>query len=130
MNNPAGLEDVRSSIERPLTTDEERVIPTWLDKAWRELQRVVPGIPARVLLVDDALGHLDFDDVKDVVVAMVERKVRNPEGLRTWGGDDSSQTIDAALSSGQIYVTDAERDSLAPAAPSSSGGIFSIGLSR
>lgn len=129
MTNPASITDVTASIERPLTTDETRVIPTWLDKAWRELQRVVPGIPARMLLTPGTLGYLDHDGVKDVVVAMVERKVRNPEGLRTWGGDDASQTVDAALSSGQIYVSKAERESLLPQY-ATGDGVFSMELSR
>lgn len=128
MENPADLEAVRGSIERPLTPDEERVIPSWLGKAWRELNRVVPGISQRNELDPTAPGHLAKDDVKDVVVAMVERKVRNPDGLRSWGGDDYDQTIDATLSSGQIYVTDAERDSLLPAAPTFGNGIYSIPL--
>lgn len=130
MVNPAGIEEVRGSIERPLTPDEERVIPSWLGKAWRELQRVVPGIPARTLLPTTTLGYLTVDDVRDVVVAMVERKVRNPEGLRTWSGDDYDQTIDSALSSGQIYVTEAERVSLAPAGATFGNAIYSIPLAR
>jgi hypothetical protein len=128
VDNPAGLEDVRGSIERPLTSDEERVIPTWLGKAWRELNRVVPGITTRNELPTDDPQHLATDDVKDVVVAMVERKVRNADGLRTWAGDDYSQTIDAALSSGQLYVTEAERVSLMPRDIVGHGGMYSIPL--
>lgn len=128
MNNPATPQDVTGSFERSLTSDEQRVLPNWLDKAWRELQRVVPGIPARVALPETTLGHLDVDDVIDVVVAMVERKLRNPDGLRSWKGDDYDQTIDVALSSGQIYVSDTERESLMPTAPTFGTGIYSIPL--
>lgn len=129
MDNPANITDVRGSIERPLTSDEERVIPYWLDKAWRELQRVVPGIPARVDLPDSADGYLAVDDVTDVLVAMVERKVRNASGLRSYSIDDYDQTVDAALSSGQIYVSDSEKASLAIRATDGSSQIFSIALS-
>lgn len=128
MENPATLEHVRSSIERPLTSDEERVIPTWLAKAWRELNRVVPAITARNELPADDLSHLAEDDVRDVLVAMVERKVRNPDARRQWSGDDYSETVDAALSSGQIYVTETERLSLLPPAPTYGNGIYSIPL--
>lgn len=128
MQNPASLEDVRDSIERPLTSDEERVIPKWLDKAWRELNRVVPAISTRVFLDADAPAKLSIDDVCDVVIAMVERKVRNPDGNREWRGDDYGVTVDATLSSGQIYVTEAERASLMPPGPTFGDAIFSIPL--
>lgn len=127
MDNPAILEDVTASIERPLTDDEKRVIPTWLGKAWRELNRVVPGISARNALPSTDVSHLATDDVKDVIVAMVERKVRNPDGKREWRGDDYGETVDAALSSGQIYVSDEERRSLMPP-QLYSDGMYSIPL--
>lgn len=131
MDNPADLQKVKDAIERPLTVDEERVVPNWLGKAWRILQREVPGIPARVALEPGSDSHLSTDDVADVVVAMVERKLRNPDGLRSYSADDFDQTIDSTLSSGQIYVTEAEKASLAPRGLSyGGGGIFSIPLSR
>lgn len=128
MDNPASIADVRASIERPLTPDEERVIPQWLDKAWRELNRVVPGIPARNALPAESPTHLADADIRDVLVSMVERKVRNPSGTREWRGDDYSETVDASLSSGQIYVSEQERASLMPPAPTYGGGIYSIPL--
>lgn len=128
MDNPATLADVQDTIERPLTTDEERVIPVWLDRAWRTLIREVPGIAFRNALQPADPEYLATDDVKDVVVAMVERKVRNADGLRTWGGDDYNQTVDAALSSGQLYVTAQERASLMPRDVTAANGIYSIPL--
>lgn len=128
MINPAGIEDVRGVIERPLTADEERVIPNWLNKAWRELQRVVPGIPDRVTLPVSADGYLATADVIDVLAAMVERKTRNAAGLRSWSTDDYDQTVDSALSSGQIYVSESEKDSLAVRTVGASNQIFSITL--
>lgn len=128
MNNPATIEDVRDSIERPLTADEERVIPSWLDTAWRRLQRAVGGIPTRTSLPNTADGYLDVADVVDVLVAMVERKVRNAAGLRNFSTDDYEQTVDAALSSGQIYVSADEIASLAARPLAGSGNIYSIAL--
>lgn len=128
MENPASITDVEGSIERPLTADETRVIPNWLAKAWRELQRVVPGIPDRVSLPPAADGFLDEADVIDVLVAMVERKVRNAAGLRSWSTDDYDQTVDSALSSGQIYVSESEKDSLAVRTAGGSNQIFSVPL--
>lgn len=128
MENPVTLEDVRGSIERPLTSDEERVIPEWLGKAWRELNRVVPGISVRHALDPSEPTYLDADDVADVIVAMVERKVRHPDGVSQWNGDDYGERVDPSMASGRIYVTDQERESLMPAAPSYGGGIYSIPL--
>lgn len=128
MDIPIGLESIRNTIERPLTADEERTIPNWIDRAWRILQREVPGIPARVDLPDTDPGYLTSEEVGDVLTSMVERKVRNAAGLRSWGGDDYNQVIDSELSSGKIYVTDDEKAALATKPLGSSGGIYSIPL--
>jgi len=131
MDNPAQLEHVTGSFERPLTVGEEKAVPEWLDTAWRKLQRRVAGIPARCELADDTPGHLAVEDVRDVVVAMVERKLRNPDGMRSWNGDTEGGTVDSTLSSGQLYVTDDEVRDLAPRDPDgSAGGAFSMQLGR
>lgn len=128
MENPATIEDVRDSIERPLTSEEERVIPSWLAKAWRELNRVVPGIAVRNGLPTTEPTYLPIEDVIDVLVAMVERKVRHPDGVAQWNGDDYGEKVDPSMASGRIYVTEDERASLMPAAPAYGGGIYSIPL--
>lgn len=130
MDNPAELDDVVGNIDRPLSDDELRVIPQWLGTAWRRLNRAVPGIAVRTALPESAAGHLSVDDVKDVVIAMVERKVRNSAGLRTWNGDDYGQTIDSELSAGKIYVTADEVALLSPNIGYPASGIFSIPLGR
>lgn len=73
-------------------------VQTWIDKAEREIRFRVPGIQGRI----DAESPLTdlFDTAVDVVVAMVTRVFRNPEGIRqantttgpftesrTYGGD-------------------------------------------
>jgi len=131
MDNPAELTHVQESFERPLTAGEQAAVPAWLDTAWRKLQRRVPGIPARCALAEEAPGRLGEADVRDVVVAMVERKLRNPDGMRTWNGDTEGGTVDSTLSSGQLYVTDTEASDLAPRDPhGSAGGVFSMQLGR
>ena len=126
MENPASVQDVVDTIERPLTADEMRVLPSWLARAWRILKREVPGIPERNALPSTDPAHLPVEDVRDVVVAMVERKARNADGIRTWAGDDYSQTADAAISSGQLYVTADERAGLMPVAMVTEPGMYSI----
>jgi hypothetical protein len=125
---PADVDNVRAAIERPLTEDEERVIPAWLAASWRIVRRKISGVEARLELAADAPDYLDVDDVVDVIVAMVERKLRNPDGLRAWSGDDYDQTVDSALSSGQLYLTEEEIDRLAPPIPGGGNGIYSIPL--
>jgi len=124
---------VQDAFERSLTTDETRVLPAWLDTAWRILKnpnRGVPGLEARLELEATDPASLETDDVIDVLVSMVIRKLRNPDGLRSWGGDDYQQVVDQELSAGKIYLTDDERLSLMPPAPPVSSGVFSLQLDR
>jgi hypothetical protein len=126
--NPATIDAVRGTLERPLTPEEEAAVPNWLNRAWTILQGKVPGIVGRMALESDQPLALDEDLVVDVLAAMVERKVRNPDGLRSFTVDDVVHTVDAALSSGQIYPTPDELASLAIPAPA--GGLYSIPLGR
>lgn len=130
MDNPAKLEHIVAAFERPLTTDETRVVPNWLDRAWRELNRVIPGLEARNSLELGNPAYLKTDNIRDVLVSMVERKLRNPDGRVQWNGDDYGEKVDASLASGRIYVTASEIESLSPPEPSFGQGIYSIPLSR
>ncbi|PPF56086.1 hypothetical protein C5B94_03970 [Clavibacter michiganensis] len=127
--NPATPQNVTDALERPLTPDETRVLDSWLNTAWRKLRARMPALEARMDLPEGSPGRLDEDDVRIVLVAMVERKLRNPEGRRSLGTDDYTETIDGVLSSGQIYVTDEELRDLAPPA-SGVSGMYSIQLGR
>lgn len=132
--NPATLAHVVNSFERPLTNDEQRVVPDWLRQAWNTLRfhRDVPALEVRMDLADGEPGRLDSELVQDVLVAMVERKLRNPEGLRTFGiAGDYDQTVDQALSSGQLYVSEEEIARLQPATyGAATGGFYSIPFGR
>lgn len=128
MDNPAGITDVTDGFERPLTSYEEKAAKKWLDEAWVILQLEIPGIGSRTNLADTAPGYLTVEAIVTVLAAMVRRVLRNPGGRRSWGEDTYQETIDTALSSGELYVSDIERARLAPAAVS--GGMYSIGLSR
>jgi hypothetical protein len=76
-------------------------------------------------------GHLDVDDVNRVVCWMVIRVLRNPEALRQWSDDTYNQTVDTALSSGLLYMTDEDKADLAPYAPGLPvNGMYSIPLGR
>ena len=54
------------------------------ERATRELERAVPRVSARL-----ATGEVSFEDVGDVLTAMVLRVLRNPIGARSVGIDDA-----------------------------------------
>jgi hypothetical protein len=124
--NPALRADVENTFERPLTSEELRVVQPWLNQAWTILTLTVPGVDVRMAAASAGTGSLPREAVVQVLVAMVERKLRNPDGLRSWNGDDYTETIDSTLSSGQLYPTPAEIARLSVRIPSS--GIYSIPL--
>ena len=78
------------------------LIGVWIDKAERLIRFKVPGIQTRITAAEvDLLAN-----VIDVVVAMVIRKFRNPEGIRqtnvstgpysesrTFGGDEPGELV-------------------------------------
>lgn len=124
---PAAAEDVTATFERSLTADEVRVVPKWLGQAWTVLKAEVPTLEGRI-----RASTIDPELAKQVLVAMVERKLRNPDGLRSFAVDDGTSTIDQALSSGQLEPTAAELARLSPRAvgAAAGGGIFSIPVTR
>lgn len=129
--NPASITDVTGRFERPLTDAESTAATAWLGDAWIILRREVPGLAARMDLAPTAAGYLEAEDVVYVLSWMVIRVLRNPEAMRQWSDDTYSQTVDTAMSSGLLYVTDAERAQLSPALPGmSANGMYSIPLSR
>lgn len=58
--------------------DDSTQVQTWIDKAEREIRFRVPTIVGRIEADEPDL----IDTAKDVVVAMVTRVFRNPEGIR------------------------------------------------
>lgn len=102
------------------------LVGTWVDKAERLIRSKVPDIQARI----DAATETDLlSNVQDIVVAMVQRVFRNPEGVRqrqegtgpftgsvTYGGDQP----------GALWITDAELGMLSVAG--SAGGAFTIDM--
>ena len=82
--------------------DDTAQVQVWIDMAEREIRFRVPDIQGRIdaeTLFDPAVTDL-IDTARDVVVAMVTRVFRNPEGIRqrntttgpytesaTYGGD-------------------------------------------
>jgi hypothetical protein len=104
-------------------------IQTWIDKAEREIRGRVPDLQARISAEQaEEPARVDLlETARDIVVAMVIRVFRNPEGIRstneaagpftkmkTYGGDTP----------GGLILTDAELAKL----QGTTGGAFSIDL--
>ena len=64
--------------------EEVAKIQTWIEKAEREIRYRVPDIQERIdAEAAESPARTDLlDTAKDVVVAMVARVFRNPEGIR------------------------------------------------
>lgn len=116
-------------IGEGVPTDTSK-ITTWIAKAEREIRYRVPDIQARIA-AEAALTPASTDlleTAKDVVVAMVTRAFRNPEGIRqqniTTGPYTASKTY-GGDQPGALELTDSE---LAKLQGARSGGAFSISM--
>jgi hypothetical protein len=98
--------DVISSwIGNDAPTDEA-LVTKWIGKAERLIRSEVLDIQSRV---DSGLEPDLLDNARDVVVEMVTRKFRNPEGLRqvqeSTGPFSGSRTY-GGTEPGALYMTD------------------------
>ncbi len=101
----------------------------WIDKAEREIRYRVPDVQERIdAEAAETPARTDLiETAKDVVVSMVTRVFRNPEGIRqvneTTGPFTSSRTYGGDVPGG-LGITDDELAKLQGAR----GGAFSIDL--
>ena len=123
-------EDVTGAwIGEGVPTDTAKV-ETWISKAEREIKYRVPGIQERIdAEAAETPARTDLlDTANDVVVAMVTRVFRNPEGIRqtnvTTGPFTGSKTYGGDVPGG-LGLTDEE---LAKLQGSRSSGAFTIDL--
>lgn len=121
--------DVKDSwIGEGVPTDDAKIL-SWIGKAEREIKFRVPSIQARIdAEAAETPARTDLlDTAKDVVVAMVTRVFRNPEGIRqtnlTTGPYTTSKTYGGDVPGG-LGLTDDELAKLQGAR----GGAFTIDL--
>lgn len=97
--------------DAPDSVEEQAVIEVWLGRAERFLRREVSDLQERI----DA-GEVDLlETAKDVVVSMVIRLFRNPDGARTrqeTAGSYSGMVSYAGETPGQLYIEARELASL------------------
>lgn len=139
MTNPiADIERLKGAFERPLVETvelrEETAATQWLDDAWGIILDEIPGVEYRLALPEDDPSRLRKDTVARVMVAAVIRVLRNPDARRQLGEDTFQETIDQAVSSGQLYITETERGRIVAGAGSASapaavlGGVYNVGF--
>lgn len=89
-------------VFRPLTDAERVIVPNLIEQASRKLRVHVPLIDVLIRDADKA------DLARDAIVNAVKRVLINPEGIRqtswTEGPYSESKTVDATMSSGQLYI--------------------------
>lgn len=97
--------------------EDDSQIQTWIDKAEREIRFRVSGLQARLDIEAALLPPVTdlLETAKDVVVAMVTRVFRNPEGIRqrntTTGPFTESATYGGDMPGG-LGLTDDELEKL------------------
>jgi Phage protein Gp19/Gp15/Gp42 len=105
----ATVDDVRGAWERAIPDPRVPYVQGRLHAAHRLLRspRNAPGLDARV-----EAGLIDRDLVKDVIVEMVLRVLRNPSGFRSETDGDYSYSRDTQVASGRLVVNEDELESL------------------
>ena len=123
MASPAINTDLQNRSLRTLTSQELAVGSVLLADAWGVLTTRVTGLDDRYAAVptDTALVSL----IVQVQCAMVLRVLNNPDGKLQESQDDYSYRLDSAVSTGALYVSDAEI-ALLGANDSVSDGAFTI----
>lgn len=119
MIGPASVQDLTARSLRPLSTLETTVAGVLLDDAYA---RVVARVPSVAGWVSDP-DRMRL--VVQVQCAMVLRVLGNPDGKLEETIDDYRYRLDAAVSSGALYVSDAEA-ALLGSTPGMSDGAFTI----
>lgn len=104
--SPAITEDLTNRSLRPLSDAELRVGEYLLVDAWNIIASAQRTVATRLDQVSDTDPFYAL--VVQIQVAMVLRVLSNPDGVLEESGDDYTRRLDAARSSGSLYLSDAE----------------------
>ena len=120
-------------VWRPLTADEAALVPGLSNRAWLRIQARFPDIETTTAPVPPATEPLVSTElVADVMASMIVRVLKNPESLRVRSEsiDDHTDaaTLDAAISSGEMYLTADEIALLTPVPIAPVYGMYVMGL--
>ena len=103
MATPATSSDLQARSFRTLSADELTVGGVLLDDAWTLVLSAKPSAADRIT-TDTVFLAL----VKQTLCAMVLRVLSNPEGKLEERQDDYQYRLDSAVSSGALYLSEAE----------------------
>ena len=106
MSTYVQVEHIEAQWPRSFGVREIPHVQALADRAEREVARHV-DIPNRV-----AAGRTTLPDVRDALVSIVLRAMRNPGGVRSQSTGPFSQVIDSSVASGRIEITRADRRAL------------------
>jgi hypothetical protein len=120
----AQVEHVEEPWPRRFTAAEIPVVQNLLDRAERIVTRKV-NVPARVVN-----GLTTLDDVRDVLVDMCLRVLRNPRGTSSQTTGPFSQVIDRSVASGRLELTLDDRERLGMITTSGTAPLGDPGLVR
>lgn len=104
--NPATVTDLTNRSLRALSSREVQVGEVLLDDAWSIVISARPTVATRL---DAAPAPAAFKAlVVQIICAMVLRVMNNPDGKLEEQGDDYRYRLDSAVSSGALYISEAE----------------------
>lgn len=116
-------------VWRPLTADEAVLVPGLSNRAWLRVMARFPDIEVTTAPVPPATEPLvSVDLVADVMASMIVRVLKNPDSVRSDSVDGDTTTLDAAISSGEMYLTADEVVLLTPAPAVPAYGMYVLGL--
>lgn len=104
--NPATTADLSARSFRTLTTQELSVGGTLLGDAWSMVLTARPSVGARIEAAPTDPVFVSV--VKQILCAMVLRVLNNPHGKLEEAQDDYRYRLDSAVSTGALYISDAE----------------------
>lgn len=114
----ATVDDVKGRSLRPLVPAEEEWLVETLPDVWAMVVNDLPDIQSRI---DGPPADANLQRLAvQVQVAAVLRVLRNPDGVLEESGDDYRRRLDAAVSTGQLYVSASEIERLRGSSGSSS----------
>lgn len=103
---------VRTDIEqvwRPLTTEEAALVTGLSNRAWLRIVAHFPDMDANMTFVAPATAPLISPElVRDVMVSMIVRVLKNPDSVRSDSIDGDTTTLDMSISSGEMYLSSSE----------------------
>ncbi len=122
--NPANKADLQARSFRTLSDGELKVGETLLGDAWAMVVSAKPSVSERL---DRVPVNAEFKSlVVQTLCAMVLRVLSNPEGKLEERQDDYQYRLDSAVSSGALYLSDAELARLSDG-DNASDGAWTIG---